>query len=417
MKQAKYHLAHNLAFPQRSPFFCIFLIALLAVSACNREDSKLDAAVASDENRASGRQESSANSNHRKQRNQARSRSKDPLVNAREDAKVLAQDYVSGRISADEALAQLLGQEKDDLAARAWYEFLGSIRPEDMEKFFTALREKGDSGIRAQMLPALVGHANSLDPKLAGQLIDTLPEGSLRMGCIHALFLGDPRSVLQHAELLSSLTTDRDTMALGGYYSDALSKLDSEAIRGFVSNLADGRAKSLALTALASKLGEESQSISDLSQKLATVSGASDRFQEAAFLKQLEEGKEKNFSGISLGVVESSQQAALAYAAATMIHRHSDAPGAMEWLWSQGGSEAEVTKGAVHATMVRWLNSDPIAASKWLGDQPAGQFKDVALRPLIQYLDADYESEERAAWIQQLSDPELIKHFSHPKSN
>lgn len=125
-----------------------------------------------------------------------------------------------------------------------------------MELFFSALREKGDSGVRAELLPALVGRANAFDPNLADRLIDTLPEGSLRMTCIQALFLGSPESILQHAELLSSLTTDHDVLALGISYTEALGKLDSGILGDFVSSLAEGRAKNLAKQTLGSKLGE-----------------------------------------------------------------------------------------------------------------------------------------------------------------
>jgi hypothetical protein len=336
-------------------------------------------------------------------------------VKAREEAKVLARDYQEGRVTAATAVSQLLSQEDDELASRAWNEFLGSIRAEDLETFFSALHEKGNTGVRSELLPALVSRANALDPQLAGELIDKLPEGSLRMNCIQSLFLGSPESVVKHADLLSSLTTDRDASALGIAYSNALGKLDSRTLGNFVSQLDNGRAKKLALEALASKLGEESQGIGDLSKKLSSAPDKSTGFQETAFMKELEKRKEGSFSEISLSKVDSSQQSALAYAAATMIHRTSNATDAMTWLWQQGEGNTKVAEKGVHDTMVRWLNSDPIEATKWLNDQAPGPLKDVALGRLIQYLDQGHEKDQRAAWIQQFSDPALVKRYSGGK--
>lgn len=404
-------------FVSRSRALSVCLLACLATTACDRNDAESKASGAGKNGEAiDGQSPSGIGESDKRQRDPQKSGdSNSPVVKAREEAKVLARDYLEGKVSAAAAASRLVSEKSDELASRAWYEFLGSIRPEDMELFFSALHEKGNTGVRAELLPALVARANALDPKLAEQLIDKLPEGSLRMGAIHALFLGSPESILQHAEFLSSLTTDRDVQALGIAYSDALVKLDSGSLGKFVASLADGRAKKLALGALASRLGEESQGIDDLSKKLTSAPDKSAGFQETAFMKELEKRKQGSFSEISLSKVDSSQQSALAYATATMIHRTSNATDAMSWLWEQGNGNVEVVTKGVHDTMVRWLNSDPIEASKWLNEQASGPLKDVALGRLIQYLDQGHEKDQRAAWIQQFSDPALIKRYSGGK--
>lgn len=98
-----------------------------------------------------------------------------------------------------------------------------------------------------------------------------------------------------------------------------------------------------------------------------------------------------------------------------MIHRTESPDRAMGWLWEQAGNDVEVVGKPVSVTMGRWLFSDPTAASKWLNEQAPGPLKDIALRRLMQYLDQDHESEVRAAWIRQFSDPELAKRYSERK--
>src|SRR5690606_27772277 len=62
------------------------------------------------------------------------------------------------------------------------------------------------------------------------------------------------------------------------------------------------------------KARRESQDIGDLSRRLSSVPEQSLRFQEVACLKALKVSEISDFSELSLGYVDASQQGALAYA-------------------------------------------------------------------------------------------------------
>src|SRR5688572_11287096 len=106
----------------RSTALLACLLACLATSACDQKEGESQAGVPGQNGKISERRSSSSTAGNNKGRRnlQKSENSNSPLVKAREEAKVLARDYLEGRVSAATAVSQLLSQEDDDLASRAW---------------------------------------------------------------------------------------------------------------------------------------------------------------------------------------------------------------------------------------------------------------------------------------------------------